>query len=141
MIDMFVWKKEFELGIPSIDAQHKELFEVANKIHVLLKEEDFGQDYFDEIMDIIDELRDYTREHFKAEEFLFEKYNYPDSEEHSKEHEAFIAFLSEVDYSEIDHEQKEFLEKLLREIASWIMKHIISSDFMYKDFLIQLGHK
>lgn len=138
---MFIWKKDFELGIPSIDAQHQELFRVANKIYKILKDEDFNQDFFDDIMDIIDELRDYTMYHFNAEERLFEKYNYTDSKAHKEEHEKFIAFLNSVDYTQVDHEQKEFLEKLLKEIASWIMKHIISSDFMYKDYLIQLGQK
>lgn len=138
---MFIWKKDFELGIPSIDAQHQELFRIANKVYSILKEQDFNQDYFDEIMDIVNELRDYTIYHFKAEETLFEKYNYTDSQSHKKEHEKFIAFLNNVDYSQIDQEQKEFLEKLLKEIASWVMKHIISTDFMYKDFLIQLGQK
>ena len=37
---MFLWKKEFELGIDSIDEQHKKLLEIGNRINDLLSSHD-----------------------------------------------------------------------------------------------------
>lgn len=69
---MFYWKQEFELGIPSIDEQHKRLLDIGNRINELLTNHDDTDDNYDEIHTVIQELKDYTVYHFKTEEDLFE---------------------------------------------------------------------
>ena len=136
---MFVWKKEFELGIKSIDEQHKKLLELGNKINDLLIYHDENDDNYDEIYEVIEALRAYTVYHFRTEEELFLKYNYSEYKEHKKEHDDFIQFLKTINPEDIDVNQKEFLKKLLAKIVQWVFKHIITTDFMYKDYLIKLG--
>ena len=41
----------------------------------------------------------------------------------------------------IDDNQKMFLKELLGKIVQWVFKHIITTDFMYKDYLLKLGMK
>ncbi len=93
---MFLWKKEFELGIDSIDEQHKKLLEIGNRINDLLCSHDDGDDNYDEIYTVIEELKDYTVYHFKTEENLFIKYKYPEYSIHKKEHDDFIAYVESV---------------------------------------------
>ena len=50
---MFVWKEEFELGIESIDTQHKKLLEIGNVINELLINHGENDDNYDEIYDVI----------------------------------------------------------------------------------------
>ena len=138
---MFVWKKEFELGIKSIDLQHKKLLDIGNKIHELLKRYDEEGDVFDEINSVISELKDYTVYHFETEEALFLKYNYPDYESHKTEHDDFIQYLNSIDYSDIDEDQGDFIKELLAKIFNWIFNHIITTDFMYVDYLKRLVSK
>lgn len=133
---MFVWKQDFELGLPTIDEQHKELLNIGNRIHELLKSHDEMDDDYDEILDVIDELKDYTVYHFNTEEELFIKYNYPEYEIHKKEHDDFIEYLNSVDFEEIDSDQKDFLKELLEKIVNWVFRHIITTDFKYKEFII-----
>lgn len=70
---MFLWKKEFELGISSIDDQHKRLLEIGNRINELLINHEEDDDNYDEIFTVIEELKDYTVYHFNTEEELFIK--------------------------------------------------------------------
>lgn len=72
---MFLWKKEFELGISSIDDQHKRLLEIGNRINDLLINHEEDDDNYDEIFMVIEELKDYTIYHFNTEEELFVNYS------------------------------------------------------------------
>ena len=64
---MYEMKDEFKTGIDFIDEQHSRLFEIADEAYNLLKN-DFTIDKFDKVIDLIDELKDYTVFHFKSEE-------------------------------------------------------------------------
>ena len=90
---MFIWKEEFELGIPSIDEQHKSLLDIGNRISKLLMEHEDGDDNYEEIFSVIEELKTYTIYHFDSEEELFVTYDYPDYENHKKEHDDFIEYI------------------------------------------------
>ncbi len=138
---MFDWKKEFELGIDSIDTQHQKLLEIGNRISALLVQHEDGDDNYDDIMEVLDELTNYTIYHFKVEEDYFLKYNYPDYEKHKAEHDAFIDYLHSIDLKTVEEEQKAFLKELLKKIVNWVFNHIITTDFLYKDFMISQGMK
>jgi len=138
---MFLWKKEFELGIKSIDDQHKKLLEIGNRINDLLVNHEEGDDNYDQIYDVVQELKDYTVYHFNTEEALFLKYKYPEYNQHKKEHDNFIEYIGSVNLLEIDDNQQQFLKTLLGKIVQWVFNHIITTDFMYKDYLIKLGMK
>ncbi len=134
---MFEWKKEFELGIDVIDEQHKTLVSIGNRISELLKEHEEGCDDYDLIMDVIEELRDYTVYHFETEEDILLKCEYPDFDAHKVQHDRFIDYLNSIDIDEVDENQKEFLSDLLKRVINWIFKHIMSVDFNYRDLVIE----
>jgi hemerythrin len=138
---MFEWKESFELGIQSIDNQHKKLLEIGNVINDLLINHDDSDDNYDEIYEVLEALKNYTIYHFENEEALFLKYNYPEYELHKKEHDAFIAYIQSVNLQNVDEDQKQFLKELLSKVVQWVFKHIITTDFLYKDYLIKLGMK
>ncbi len=138
---MFLWKKELELGIPSVDAQHKKLLEIGNRINELILDHRESSDSYDEITDVIRELKDYTIYHFQNEQVLLEKYHYPDYDGHKKEHDDFITYLDGIDINAVEDDQIGFLKALLAKLIKWIFNHIITTDFLYKDYLIRLGAK
>lgn len=138
---MFTWKKEFELGIASIDNQHKRLIEIGNTINRLLVMNTDAIDNYDEIIEVIDDLKEYTVYHFQTEEKLFRKYNYPKYNQHKEEHDRFVSYINSMNLHTADMNQSVFLEELLNNIVNWVFLHIITEDYMYKDFLIALGAK
>ena len=57
---------DFLTGIEFIDKQHARLFELANQTYDLLHDE-LVTDKYDHIVDVLAELRDYTKTHFADE--------------------------------------------------------------------------
>ena len=60
---MFEFKDEFKTGIDFIDEEHKKLFELTQRTYDIYKDE-LKIDKYDYIVDILNELRDYTKYHF-----------------------------------------------------------------------------
>ncbi len=56
---MIKWDNNYTIGIDFIDEQHQKLFEIADRIYNLLKNR-LITDKYDEIIKIIDELKNYT---------------------------------------------------------------------------------
>ncbi|ACO86279.1 bacteriohemerythrin [Clostridium botulinum] len=135
---MFEWKECYSCNISKIDNQHKRLFELADEIYTIVSVND-GYDHFDEIMEAIKTLKEYTVYHFSYEEEIMRKYEYGDLDNHKIEHEAFINKISSINEEEIDEKQKNFLMDLLEFIVNWIENHILKSDLKYKEYLNGLG--
>ncbi len=136
---MFEWRTELELGIDSIDSQHKKLITFADQIYRMAQQEASQTD--DEILLVLNELKDYTIYHFKTEEELFLKYRFPEYETHKLEHDNFRQYIAAFQLEEAGHSRQEKINELLVSIVKWIIKHIIDSDYWYKDYLINLGVK
>lgn len=138
---MFNWNEDYALGIKEIDDQHKELFAIGNELYALLNTA--GQeDIYDEIMEIVGRLKDYTIFHFTTEENYFEAFDYEGAEAHRKEHSNFVNKLETIDFHAVDEDQRKHAMNILKMIIDWIFKHIHGSDFLYKDcFVANLDRK
>ncbi len=138
---MITWDKHYELGIQSIDNQHKELVRIAGELSTLLTEAAEEDDIYDEMVRLIEELRDYTTVHFEFEEALFEKHGYPHAEEHALEHSRLIEEINGLDLLAVDEDQVAYGKKILNMLITWVFKHISGSDFKYRDYLMEKGVK
>lgn len=124
---MYEFKEEFKTGIDFIDEQHKVLFEIADKTYNLLKN-DFTLDKYDKIVALLEELRDYTAFHFKAEEEYMKSINYKRMFTQKVEHDAFIKRINDVDFSRIDENQDEYIVSILQLLNDWLTGHIFEND-------------
>ena len=131
-VNMFGWKKEFELGIDEIDAQHKVLVKLGGRIVELLSD-DSRDDYFDEIFTTLKELESYTITHFTYEEDLFEKTNFIGAGAHKFEHKLFVKKLESYTHNleKVDSNQKETLLELTSFVSDWLVNHIDKTDRQY----------
>lgn len=135
---MFKWRDIYSTNIAEIDKQHKKLLEIGSQLSGLIRSKD-DADHYDEIVELLDELKNYTIYHFKEEEELMEKYGYEGLDAHKKTHQDFIDKINEVNSADIDNNQKGITMEILVFIADWIEKHILKVDHMYKDFLNEKG--
>ncbi|GAA0737684.1 hemerythrin family protein [Clostridium oceanicum] len=124
---MLKWKEEYSVGIDSIDLQHKKLFKIGNDAYKLLKN-DFCIDKYDEIVDIIEELRRYTKYHFNLEEEYMLKNKCKRYFNQKKEHDAFIEKIYSADLKKIDTNQDEYINNLLKFVFEWIINHMLKED-------------
>ena len=126
---MYEMKEEYKIGVPKIDEQHKRLFELADKAYMLLKDE-LVVDKYDKIIQIIDELKEYTIFHFKSEEKYMQSINYKRLFTQKIEHDKFIKSLEEIDYKNIDENQDESLIEILNFLNDWLTEHILKTDML-----------
>ena len=62
---MFKWRDAYSVNVGAIDEQHKMLFKIGRELGDIVSIEG---DHFDEIMAILNKLKDYTVFHFNEEE-------------------------------------------------------------------------
>ncbi|KXG77087.1 bacteriohemerythrin [Thermotalea metallivorans] len=135
---MFKWKDIFSCNVAEIDKQHQKLFELGTKLYQIISIKD-GSDHYDEIMEVLEELKNYTIYHFQYEEQLMEQYGYEELALHKEEHKAFINKILALEAQDIDEEQRKVTMDLIVFISNWIEQHILKSDFRYKDCLNRQG--
>lgn len=124
---MYEFTEEYVTGIPLIDAEHKELFRIAGEAYNLLMNE-FIPDKYDNISAILNELRNYTKKHFKDEEDYMNSIHYKRMFTQKVEHEAFIEKLDSIDMDDVDENQKAVLLDLLDFLLNWLIHHILEKD-------------
>jgi len=122
------WKEIYSCNIPSIDAQHKQLIHLGDKLYTLALEYSFETSNH-ELTAIFQELKSYAFNHFNEEEALMTQYNYPDLEAHQREHQTFRTHMDELEKShKLDTET---IMELILFFMKWITNHIMISDKKY----------
>jgi hemerythrin len=131
----FKWKEEFNLNIEEIDKQHKKLMEIGRKAYDIAIIDD-GYDRYDEILEIIDELLEYTKYHFEYEEKMLKDYNYVHVHDQEEEHSFYIYKIKDIASREdIDENQSKVVLEVIDFLSEWISKHIMVADREYAVFL------
>lgn len=118
---------DYLIGVDLIDREHRELFHIVDKANRLVKNYDALSGY-DEVAGILEELKDYTAEHFRDEEEYMEGIRYTGLEAQKRAHRAFIYKLENIDYGELDNNPQESLQKLLEFLLGWLINHIMHAD-------------
>ncbi len=118
---------EYLTGIELVDAEHRELFRIVDKANQLVKNFDSLSGY-DSIMQILNELKEYTKEHFADEEEYMEGIQYEGLSAQKRAHEAFVDKLENISLDQIDANPQENLQELLEFLLGWLINHILYTD-------------
>ena len=133
---MIHWDEKYSVGVHSIDLQHQEIFRLINKLLDALKKGEALQ----VIYPIILELERYASIHFQKEEFFFQRFNYPETSEHIREHRDFIqqvtAFKTDCKAGNLT-----VSIKMLNFLNEWIQHHILEIDQKYSKCFLENGLK
>jgi len=128
------WKSDYNIGIESIDNQHRKLVNLINNLQTAI-DYSTGERFEREALDA---LVDYTRTHFKYEEDLMEQNGYPEFASHRAEHERMIAKVEQLLESYLD-DQDNALQDANAFLKGWLINHINGTDKQYSQFLIGKG--
>jgi len=124
------WDENLDIGVERIDAQHRQLINTINELHLAVQYGTAG----DAIMPLIARLYDYAQAHFLSEELLFADLGYQGSAEHKQEHLNFITQIEGL--SKQFSYNKDFLALHVKDLLlSWFYLHIRTKDMEYKDLL------
>ena len=124
---MYSMKEEYKIGMEAIDKQHERLFQIADSAYETLTNS-LNADKYDQIVEILKELKTYAATHFADEERYMEEIGHKKLFTQKIEHAGFIAKLSEISLDEIDENQDESLLDLLNYLNDWLVNHIILKD-------------
>lgn len=123
------WEPGFNLGIPEVDNQHKKIIDLINALNQAFIENVTN----DKIGSILDEMSKYAIEHFKTEEELFKKTNFPLMKEHIAQHEYFAKKVE--DFKNSYYQGQPITFRLMKFLRSWWTNHILDSDREYVEII------
>lgn len=135
--DPFAFTERYKTGIELIDDEHSRLFEIIREANELINAE-LLHDKYDEIVRLLEELKNYTEFHFSDEERLMESIQYPGLAAQRRAHTAFVERLVEIDLSDLDdmdNNQQEYLNDLIRFLLGWLSTHILGADKKIGDYM------
>ncbi len=130
------WDDKYSVGITEFDNQHKTLLDSVNTL-------------FENMMSSIDEdtphkavveLTGYAKVHFDAEEKAMAEFNYPDMEEHLKEHNFFKQKIADFE-KDTGNAPTVLAFNIFNFIRTWILHHILVVDKKYTNFFNKNGLK
>ncbi|MFB1011226.1 MAG: bacteriohemerythrin [Thiopseudomonas sp.] len=123
------WSQDLEIGIGEVDEQHQWLVNLTNQLHTHMNE---GQLDPQRIGDCLEQLMDYTMNHFIAEEELLKRHGYPDTDEHIRQHNQFC---QQVMALQDRHEAGERVgNEAVDLLKNWLINHITRIDRDYVDY-------
>lgn len=116
-----VWNEKNNLNVPILDEQHRGIVSIINSLHYSVKQ---GKG-FSALLPTIIMMEQYSIIHFEAEQFLLEKYEYPDSKNHFLLHARLRENLREI-------KTQSFMSKdtaaVIDFLKSWWINHINMED-------------
>lgn len=124
---MYELKDEFLTGIEEIDGEHRRLFEIADELYEL-KCQEFIPDKYDNIRQILEELKNYTLTHFEHEEAYMRSIGYKRMFTQVSQHDALREIINGWDLDAIDEDQDEAIDEMLKVVTDWLVNHILNED-------------
>ena len=120
---IFKWYKKYSVNNNELDAHHKNLFVIFNRLYGnCLK-----QDNANCIDPILEELVSYANYHFTAEEHHMRNVGYKEIDKHILEHRSFTQKTLQLqDVANKDEAQA--TRELILYLRNWLLNHIIKED-------------
>lgn len=128
------WQAQNATGISIIDTQHRQLFDLLNRLHASVT----GGLEQGALESILEELINYSIYHFNTEEQLYEEHGSPDNEQNKKEHAEFTRTLFslqqkfQVGSPTVHFDTLDFLH-------AWLMDHTTGIDVTFGNLLHSKG--
>lgn len=117
------WDDSLLVGIEAIDDQHRQLFDIMEKVRGLIPTDSDNP----EVGGLLKEMITLTQAHFRDEERLMEEMRFPDRERHKRLHRdisaRIVAMLEKLKAGE-DFGAKDLLEFIER----WQIEHVQAED-------------
>lgn len=123
------WKKEWNVGIPELDEQHKKLVEIINSLNT------FEARQNPQVFAVIlSELTDFVKEHHQTEESIMREYDYPELNKHMKEHCSLVLLISRFNLRYCRRVPTE-AHTVLEIVQAWFINHELAEDKVWRDFV------
>jgi len=123
---LFPWKEVYSVRIPRIDTQHKGLIGLINDLHAAMMEGRAKQ----VLSRIVDDLIEYTEQHFVYEESMLRQRGYSALVEHQELHKSLAAQAYEL-RDKFRAGDLTVTSETMQFLKGWLTNHILSADMAY----------
>ena len=128
---MFIWSDTFNTNIELVDLQHKNLFQLLNKLSLNIKQDNIS---YEDVNNSIKLLIHYTETHLHDEELLMleSRIDKRHLTRHRMEHNSFlydVGLFSDITSSD-DRRITRKATNLVRFITYWLIFHILGTDML-----------
>ncbi len=128
-----VWREQLSVANNLIDADHKYLIEIVNRVERSLDEKNRN-----ELAEALDCLSQYSQEHFAREEKIAHAAGYPQAHHLSLSHELLFKQLDQAkrNLAEMGQEWSSAVsEHFTVFLRNWLIDHVIKEDLLMKPTL------
>ena len=120
---LLAWRPEYGLGIPGVDHEHQELFDLINELHDHL----FESESATTVVDFLGELFSKISGHFALEEKMMRDGRYAGLRAHKADHERLLDEIRDLmdDYEDGVHVD---LDRFALTLERWFSEHFSTHD-------------
>ena len=119
------WSDDLAVGHPLIDSQHRGLFDQFAQL-LAACDQHRGPEHLRELFDFLDE---YVKTHFREEEALMERFDYPEMTRHRQKHRYFIDQLAGLKQElQTSGPTIQVLIRTNKALIFWLTEHIREVD-------------
>ncbi|WP_293960200.1 hemerythrin domain-containing protein [Sneathiella sp.] len=133
-MDRLEWLETFELGITEVDDDHRELLAIMRRI-----KDAADQELFDECSALLDELIEFSVDHFKREEEMLAQAGYPNVKVHKEYHDRLLDRATSVKEVCKEIRTRDNLKDCCDEMFGFLVDDIIKGDLKFKSYLEEKG--
>lgn len=130
-MSLIEWKDEFEIGIPSVDYEHRGLIRTINLLHEKLAEDADKET----VMDFLGEIHALISAHFALEEKEMQAMRYDDFELHKAEHEDLLDQIRDIMDEVAMDPTRNYSKNLGDRLNRWFTEHFRTRDSRLHNFL------
>ena len=135
-----LWKEKYELGVPLVDTQHRELFQRVEDFMRSLRSSTPWEDKVLAVNETLEFMKGYVVEHFRDEEAYMERIGFPHYAAHKKLHVDMVNYVVEISG---EYERSGFNEQLMQQFSgkllAWLINHVASEDQRLATYAIEKG--
>ncbi len=135
-----LWKDKYELGVPLIDAQHKELFRRVESFLQVLRSAVSWDEKVQKVNETLEFMKGYVVEHFRDEEEYQKSVGYPGYEAHKQIHTGMVDYVLEFSkqYEQSNHDEQ-LIQQFGGRLLAWLINHVAAEDQRIADYAIKKG--
>ena len=125
-----VWKDEYRVGHDELDTHHSRMLAIINSLHHAMTTDEAES----QLVSIFRSVLDYGQMHFKVEESILRKVQYPNLREHEEMHQAYVQRVTGLMQEHLATSHSLSLD-VLQFLKEWWLNHILKMDKAYAPYL------
>jgi hemerythrin len=124
MTPQITWREDFEIGVASVDHEHRLLIAMINEVLGVLPE-DSAQE---RVADLLGDIHARISAHFALEEKIMRELNYDEFDGHKSDHERLLDDIRDIMDEVESGAYHDYRRALAERLDSWFTAHFRAQD-------------